>query len=114
MKEMLAKGDRCELPAIAVCWIGDDPQPGMVLVELVDIHGRPHQLVAKTAYFGGDLLPTSAYPCPTTIQCTIEDIDDDRATVSTWWLSGGPDDVPFVFDVRLDALGTADRDVLIE
>lgn len=109
MKETLEKGDGCELPAVAVYWLSDDPQPGIVLVELVDAHGRPHQLVDKTASFGGDLLPKSVYPCPTTVQCTIEDIDDGIATVSTWWLSGGPDDVPFVFDVRLDTLGPTDR-----
>ncbi|WP_405166545.1 hypothetical protein OG203_16490 [Nocardia sp. NBC_01499] len=109
MKETSGKGDGCELPAIAVYWLSDDPQPGIVLVELVDAHGRPHQLVDKTPSFGGELLPTPAYPCPTTNQCTIEDIDDGIATVSTWWLSGGPDDVPFVFEIRLDTLGPTDR-----
>ncbi|MEU4412691.1 hypothetical protein [Nocardia salmonicida] len=109
MKEMLGNGDGCELPAIAVYWLSDDPQPGIILVELVDVHGRPHQLVDKTAYFGEELLPTSTYPCLTTIQCTIEEIDDNIATVSTWWLSDGPDDVPFVFDVGLDTLSPTHR-----
>ncbi len=109
MKGILGKGDGCELPAIAVYWLSDDPQPGIVLVELVDAHGRPHQLVDKTASFGAELLPTSPYRCPTTIQCTIEEIADGIATVSTWWLSGGPDHVPFVFDARLDTLGPTDR-----
>lgn len=105
MEPSLAKGDGCELPATAVWWLSDEPQPGMVLVEFVDVHDRPHQLVGKSALFGGDLLPTSSYPCPTSIQCTIEDIDDDIATVSTQSLVGGPDDRRFVFEVRLDTLG---------
>ncbi|WP_307038411.1 hypothetical protein [Streptomyces canus] len=65
---------------------------------------RPHQLVGKTAYFDGNLQPTSPYPCPTSIQCTIEEIADDVATVSTWWLEGGPNDTRFVFDVPLETL----------
>jgi hypothetical protein len=87
-----------------VAWLTDEPQPGLVLVELADAHDRPHQLVGESAYFGGDLLPTSIYPCPTSIQCTIDDVNDDIATVSTRWLAGGPDNTPFVCDVRLDAL----------
>ncbi|MFG2653490.1 hypothetical protein [Streptomyces sp. NPDC048436] len=105
MESSLGEGDGCELPATAVCWLTDDPQPGLVLVEFADAYDRPHQLVGKTAYFDGDLLPTSAYPCPTSIQCTIEEVTDDIATVSTWWLEGGPNDTRFVFDVWLDILG---------
>ncbi|MFF5035405.1 hypothetical protein [Nocardia salmonicida] len=105
MVARLRQGDGCELPAVAVYWLTDDPQPGIVLVELLDAHGRPHQLVGKSVYFGGELLPTSPYPCPTSIRCTIEDIDDDLATVSTAdWFTGGPDHVPFVFEVLLDIL----------
>ncbi|MBF6548683.1 hypothetical protein [Nocardia brasiliensis] len=109
VQQSLGKGDGCELPASAIHWLSDDPQPGIVLVEFADAHGRPHQLVGKSALFGGELSPTSTYPRPTTIQCTIEEINDDIATVSTWWLSGGPDDVPFLFDVRSDILTPTDR-----
>ncbi|MFI9510849.1 hypothetical protein [Nocardia sp. NPDC052566] len=98
-------GDGCELPATAVFWLTDEPQPGIVLVELVDAYGRPHQLVGKSAYFGGDLWPTSTYPCPASIECTIDSVDDGIATVSTRWVTSMADDRPFVFDVRLDAIG---------
>ncbi|PKV98357.1 hypothetical protein ATK86_0370 [Nocardia fluminea] len=102
---MLSKGDSCELLAVAVSWLTDDPQPGIVLVELLDAYGRPHQLVGKSVYFGGELLPTSPYPCPTSIRCTIEDINDDLATVSTTdLLTDGPAHLPFVFEVLLDLL----------
>ncbi|WP_132109876.1 hypothetical protein [Actinocrispum wychmicini] len=104
MKSSMGKGDGCELPATAVCWLTDEPQPGVVLVELADAYGLPHQLVGKSVYFGGDLQPTSTYPRPTSVQCTIEDVNDDIATVSTQWLIGGPDNTPFVFNVRLDIL----------
>ncbi|MEU4811499.1 hypothetical protein AB0H20_20050 [Nocardia fluminea] len=105
MVAILSKGDSCELPAVAVSWLSYDPQPGLVLVELLDAHGRPHQLVGKSVYFGGELVPMSPFPCPTSIRCTIEDIDDDLATVSTAdWLTGGPDHVPFVFEVLLGLL----------
>lgn len=108
VEPILGTGDGCELPAIAVCLLTDDPQPGIVLVELVDAHGRPHQMVGKTAYFGG-LHTAPKFPCPTSVECTIEDINGDIATVSTWWLSGGPDHTRLVFDVRLDVLGPTDR-----
>ncbi|MEU0539615.1 hypothetical protein ABZ319_07070 [Nocardia sp. NPDC005978] len=108
MEQRLSKGDGCELPAIAVHLLTDDPQPGIALVEFVDAHGRPHQLVGKTAYFGG-LTGTVAYPCPTSIECTLEDIEDDIATVSTRWLSGGPDHLRFVFEVRLEVLDPTDH-----
>ena len=104
MERSPSRDDDCELPATAVCWLCDDPQPGLVLVEFADVYGRPHQLVGKSAYFGGDLLPTSTYPCPTSIDCTIEDVTDGIATVSTCWMTGGPDDTRFVFEVRLDVL----------
>ncbi|MET9564112.1 MULTISPECIES: hypothetical protein [Streptomyces] len=100
----LGTGDGCELPATAIYWLTDDPQPGLVLVEFADAYGRPHQLVGKTAYFDGDLQSTTDYPCPTSTQCTIEEVNDGVATVSTWWLEGGPDNTRFVFDVWLDIL----------
>lgn len=106
MEPALRKGDRCELPATAIIWLTDDPQPGIVLVELVDAIGRPHQLVGKSAYFGGDLQPTSIYPCPTIVDCIVEDINAGIATVSTQWMTGGPDATPFVFDVHLEILGS--------
>jgi hypothetical protein len=99
----LRRGDRCELLATAIAWLTDEPQPGLVLVELADAHDRPHQLVGKSAYFGGDLLPNSIYPGPTSIPCTIDGIDNDTATVSTRWLSACPDATHFVFEVRLNA-----------
>lgn len=32
----------------------------------------------------------------------VEEVTDDIATVSTWWLEGGPDETRFVFDVWSD------------
>ncbi|GHA08822.1 hypothetical protein GCM10010372_05240 [Streptomyces tauricus] len=58
----LGTGDGCELPATAIYWLTDDPQPGLVLVEFADAYGRPHQLVGKTASVDGDLQSTSDYP----------------------------------------------------
>lgn len=111
MASSSGKGDGCDLPATAARWLTDEPQPGLVLVELADAYGRPHQLVGKSTYFGGNLLPSTPYPCPTTIPCTIDDVDADIATVSTRWLTGGPDDTPFVFAVRTAVLGPVSADV---
>ncbi|GAB3205594.1 hypothetical protein GCM10027262_11390 [Nocardia tengchongensis] len=105
MESKLGTGDECELPATASVWLTDDPQPGLVLVELTDANGRPHQLVDKSAIFGSDLLPTSTYPRPTAIRCTIEDIKGEIATVSVHWVFSRVTDMPFTFDVRLDTLG---------
>ncbi|WP_433590697.1 hypothetical protein [Nocardia sp. CA-145437] len=103
MTSKWAVGDECQLPATAAIWLTNDPQPGLVLVEFVDAHGRPHWLVDKCAIFGADLLPTSTYPRPTSIQCAIDAVDGDIATVRAWWtISRGG--LPFVFDVRADVL----------
>ncbi|MEC3953099.1 hypothetical protein VMT65_08665 [Nocardia sp. CDC153] len=104
MEWRLGKGDECELPATASVWLTDDPQPGLVLVEFTDVYGRPHQLVDKSAIFGGDLLPTSSYPRRTAIGCTIEDINGEIATVRVHWVFSRVTDMPFTFDVHLDAL----------
>nr|BFE50395.1 hypothetical protein GCM10017745_38220 [Saccharothrix mutabilis subsp. capreolus] len=106
MTPALSRGDTCELPATAVHWLTDDPQPGIVLVELVDAQGRPHQLVGKSAYFTGDLFPGSTYPRPAGIPCTIEDIDHGIATVRTLWVTS-TEDMPFSFDVELAVLKPA-------
>lgn len=107
---MLGKGDECDLPATASAWLTDDPQPGLVLVELTDANGRPHQLIDKCAIFGRDLLPTSTYPRPTTIRCTIKAINGEIATVTAHWVSSNVTDMPFTFDVRLDTLGPVAAD----
>lgn len=104
MKPVLGRGDRCDLAVTAVAWLTDQPQPGLVLVEFADAYSRPHQLVGKSAYFDGGLSPTSTYPCPASVRCTIDDLDGDIATVSTTWMTGGPHDTPFVFDVRVNTL----------
>ncbi|MGW4352557.1 hypothetical protein ACWELJ_10750 [Nocardia sp. NPDC004582] len=98
-----ATGDRCYLPATAAYWLCDEPQPGLVLVEVVDANGRPHWLVDKCAIFGADLLPTSTYPRATSIQCSIEEINGDIATVSPWWTISRAG-MPFLFDVRVEIL----------
>ncbi|MFB8005000.1 hypothetical protein [Nocardia sp. NPDC056000] len=99
-----AKGDKCELPAIVDHWLCDEPQPGLVLVEFVDAQGRPHWLVGKSVDFAADLLPTSTYPRPASIPCSIEEINGDIATVSPWWITSRRG-LPFLFDVRAEVLG---------
>ncbi|MFI9815913.1 hypothetical protein [Saccharothrix variisporea] len=105
MEPVLAEGDDCALSATAVCWLADEPQPGLVLVELTDVRGRPYQLVAKSAYFddGTELTPTATYPRPTLVPCTIDHVHHDTATVTTRWI-GDRHGEPFVFDVPLAAL----------
>ncbi|MEV6103033.1 hypothetical protein [Nocardia sp. NPDC051981] len=99
-----ATGDNCELPATATGWLADEPQPGLILVELVDAHGRPHQMVDKSVIFSSDLLlPSSTYPRSVSIRCTIEEINGDIATVCPWWTMSRAG-LPFLFDVRLEVL----------
>lgn len=102
---VLTDGDDCGLPATAVCWPADEPQPGLILVELTDVRGRPYQLVGKAAYFddGTDLTPTATYPRPTLVPCTIDHVHHDIATISTRSVSDHHGD-PFVFDVPLTIL----------
>jgi hypothetical protein len=104
MGSTLNEGDDCLLPATAAFWVCDDPQPGIVHVEFVDANGRPHMLIGKAAYFGGDLYPDTKYPCPTDVPCTVEGIDGDIATVSTMLLDSYVFNSRFVYEVPLNVL----------
>jgi hypothetical protein len=105
VKPVLATGEDCDLPATAVYRLADEPQPGLILVELTDVRGRPHQLVGKVVYFDddADLTPNATYPRPAFVRCTIAHVLHDIATVSTRWVSDHHGK-PFVFDVSLTIL----------
>lgn len=53
-------------------WVSDDPQPGVVECELVDVHGRHWLFLLKSAIVSAeDLTSRSAYPRPASLDCTI-------------------------------------------
>src|SRR5687767_7747352 len=71
--------------ASAVRWVGDDPFPGVVEVELTDADGRTWTFIDKAPVFDGDevLDPASGYPVELRLACTVVEQQDDRVIIST-------------------------------
>jgi hypothetical protein len=71
--------------ASAVRWVGDDPFPGVVEVELADADGRTWTFIDKAAVFDGDdiLGPASHYPVELKLACTVVERHDERVVIST-------------------------------
>lgn len=63
----------CFVPARVVAWLGDEPFPGTVQVELVDGDGRVWVFADKAPMFdAGDVLRRdSVYPMDIEIACTV-------------------------------------------
>ena len=80
---VVGEGDECDVPAVAVRWYDDEPQPGLVEVELTDRHGTVHRLVHKTYFFENDdlLLPDAEYPIDVAVRGTVVAVDGDVLTV---------------------------------
>ncbi|MBF6238780.1 hypothetical protein [Nocardia otitidiscaviarum] len=71
-------GRVCDMGAVrvdAVRWAGDEPQPGLVEVRLIDAHGTAHSFVEKEPIFGSELplRPDTAYPVRARLGCTVLD-----------------------------------------
>lgn len=66
-------------------WVSDEPNPGIVEVEIVDAFGRVWTFVDKAPMFDEDALLTSlaTYPIPISLRCLIVDSSDGFLTVST-------------------------------
>lgn len=53
-------------------YLGDDPQPGIVACELVDVTGRVHRFIEKTAIVAAaDLDAGSVYPQVGEVACLL-------------------------------------------
>ncbi|UJW29638.1 hypothetical protein L3Q67_30975 [Saccharothrix sp. AJ9571] len=83
LRRLVVPGAECLMPAIAVRWYDDDPQPGLVEVALTDRHGTVHRLIGKTPYFDADheLDPSAPYPFVAGVPGTVVEIDGDTAVV---------------------------------
>ena len=63
-----------DVAILAVRWISDDPQPGIVECRLVDADGVEHVLIDKSAIFDDDrdrLRADAAYPIELTLPCRV-------------------------------------------
>ncbi|MGY6655357.1 hypothetical protein ACXIZN_24665 [Amycolatopsis sp. TRM77291] len=92
------------MPAVAVRWCDDEPQPGLVEVELADRHGTVHRLVHKTYFFESDdpLLPDAEYPIDVAIRGTVVAVDGEVLTVRAHHIPGrDPADDLLTFEVDL-------------
>jgi len=69
----------------ATRWLGDEPNPGIVEVEIVDAFGRVWTFVDKAPIFDEDahLTRMASYPIPILLECLIVDSSDGLLTVST-------------------------------
>jgi hypothetical protein len=100
----LVAGVVVDLVGLAVRWVSDEPQPGLVLVEFTDAGGQVHQFTDKTAMFddGSTLLPSVEYPIPCVFRCEVLEIHDERVVVRLFWVESH--DGEWQFEVRLDSL----------
>ena len=65
-----------ELSVRITKYLGDDPQPGIVECEFVDVNNQTHVIVDKVYVFVDRLLSEQdSYPMPATVPCQV---------VSTW------------------------------
>jgi hypothetical protein len=97
--------------AQAVRWVGDEPFPGVVEVELTDADGREWRFVDKSAIFDRDsvLGPSARYPISLRIACTVVERGEDRVVISTaepWGVESVERQSEFV--VRPDQLAVAE------
>ena len=77
---------RCQI----VRWVADDPQPGLVEAQIIDVDGHVWGFVDKTAIFSAEVLfPTSSYPVRGVIRCEIVSRSGEVVTIDT----GRPDGV---------------------
>ena len=95
----------------AVRWANDEPFPGLVEVELIDVDDRQWTFIDKSAIFDRDgvLGPSAPYPISLTFARTVLERGDDRVVIST----ANPSAVESVehesrFVVRPDQLADAD------
>ncbi|MBN6040508.1 hypothetical protein [Amycolatopsis sp. 195334CR] len=82
----VAVGDQCLVPALALRWYDDEPQPGLVEVVLYDRHHNEHQLIDKVPYFEAkeDVLPESSYPLDVGVPVVVREIHGDTAIVQSF------------------------------
>ncbi|TDD61843.1 hypothetical protein E1293_44560 [Actinomadura darangshiensis] len=74
---------RMGVRATVVRWVGDDPQPGVVEVVLVDADGVRVTLLDKAPVFDGTgrLAPDAAYPQDIVLDCRVCGAEDDGGRV---------------------------------
>jgi hypothetical protein len=98
----------------ALRWVDDEPQPGIVEVQLVDVFGVAHTFVEKEPVFGADtaLGSDTAYPLPVLMRCEVL---DKRIRDGSWVFiitTERPDGVESVdgqteFEITADQLATS-------
>lgn len=66
---------------VAVRWVSDEPQPGLVEVILTDADGNAWSLIDKSAVFddANVLGPNAAYPLPVLVACNVRERRSDDA-----------------------------------
>lgn len=101
------------LRCVAVRWVDDEPQPGLVEVRFTDAHHQQWAFVDKWPVFAGgdDLTPGSRYPAEVGILCDIlttgttpDTADTVKISVAPWGLESLEGRVEF--EVRADQLTT--------
>jgi len=78
-------GDTVYVRGQVVRWVSDEPIPSIVEVQLIDGTGKVWTFVDKYPMFTatGSFGPTSDYPAPLEIACTVVERNSERVMVST-------------------------------
>jgi hypothetical protein len=75
--------------AQAVRWVGDEPFPGLVEIQITDASGKVHTLVDKAAMFdrGHVLRKDSSYPLEVMLACVLVEklVDTARISLARPW-----------------------------
>jgi hypothetical protein len=82
--EAHATSERVSVKCFAVRWVGDDPQPGWLEYQLIDVDGVTWSFFDKPIHGGWEAMtPTAHYPLPSSFACEIvrTETDDDGAAV---------------------------------
>jgi hypothetical protein len=76
------------IKAVALRWVSDEPQPGLVEVAIIDAFGIEHRIIDKNAVVGPEdptLMPDSPYPVDFSIKADAELDGEHRVTVTLPW-----------------------------
>ena len=71
--------------AVAVRWVSDEPQPGMIEISVLDAYGREHRIFEKDIVTPSPLTKDAQFPIDLWIEAESRDSDEGRARVTLPW-----------------------------
>lgn len=71
--------------AVALRWVSDEPQPGMIEISVFDAYGREHRIVEKDIVTHSPLTKDAQFPIEFWIEAESRDSDEGWAIVTLPW-----------------------------